>query len=180
MRITIFFASLLLLLNPSFSQETRYQTYKAQLKISAVKEGEIYKWENKNISVMLDYRTGEFLLRLKNTDFQQTDGGADVVSDNDKQQVEYLFKGIFPVNDIVHQKSISNVYPIELQLSCDELDINQTLNFQMGVTRPGSGSGDYRIFSLNGKLYNNELNIPAFNGFDNEVDLWIVFNAFSN
>ncbi len=69
MRITIFFASILLLLNPSFSQETRYQTYKAQFKISTVKEGEIYK---------------------------------------------------------------------------------------------------------------NELNIPAFNGFDNEVDLWIVFSAFSN
>ncbi len=180
MRITLFIISLFLLLNPAFPQETRYQTYKAQLKINANKDGEIYKWENKNITVTLDYRTGEFLLKLKNTDFQQTEGNSTATPDDEKQQIEYQFNGILPVNDILHQKSITTTYPVELQLSCDELDINQTLNFQMEVTRPGSGSGGYRIFSLNGKLYNDELNIPAFDGFDNEVELWIVFNAFSN
>jgi len=92
MKITLFIISLFLLLNPAFSQETRYQTYKAQMKINANKNGEMFKWENKNITVTLDYRTGEFLLKLINTDFQQSEGNGAVASNDEKQQVEYQFK----------------------------------------------------------------------------------------
>jgi hypothetical protein len=67
---------------------------------------------------------------------------------------------------------------VELQLICKDPEIDKPINFKMYITYPGSGQ--YRIFTLNGKLYNDELNIPAFNGFDNEIEVWIVFNAFSS
>ena len=180
MRIPIALAIIVFAVNTGLAQETRYQTFTAALKINAFKEGENFQWENKNITTFLDYRNGDFITRLKNTDFystvhpefhQQKDGGA---------ELEYLFKGIFPITDIINQKSINQTYPVELQLICEELGLDKTIAFQMTITRPGSGSKNYRIFSLQGKLYNDELQLPAFEGFDNEIDIWIVFNAYSN
>ncbi len=164
----------------TFSQEVRYQTLKAQLKIDAVKNGEHYQWENKNIAIMLNYKTGEFILRLKNTDFINSTGETQTAEEDDSIETEYLFKGIFPIFDIINQESINQKYPVKLQLTCDEPEIDQTLNFQMEITRLGSDSGNYRIFTLQGIMYNNEVQIPAFEGFDNEINLMIMFNALAS
>ena len=87
---------------------------------------------------------------------------------------------MFPINEIIKQNSINQTYPVELQLVCESLDINQTLNFQMDITKPGSGSVDFRIFTLHGKLFNDEVQIPALETYDNEVELWIIFNAMGS
>ena len=178
MKILITAAILLFSLFTATSQEVKYQTYKAQLKLSASKEGENFQWTNNNIAVTLNYKTGDFILKLKNSDFKETMGNRNTVTQETEtaEDTEYLFKGMFPINNIIDQQSINQTYPIELQLICDDPEIDKTVNFKMDITYPGSGQ--YRIFTLNGKLYNDELNIPAFTGFDNEIELWIVFNAF--
>jgi len=28
-------------------------------------------------------------------------------------------------------------------------------------------------------LYNNELHLPAFEGFDNEIEIWLAFNGYT-
>ncbi len=49
----------------------------------------------------------------------------------------------------------------------------------MTTTRPGSSSaGNYRIFSLHGILYNDQLDLPFFTGFNNEIEIYINFNGF--
>ena len=98
----------------------------------------------------------------------------------EEEELEYLFKGILPITEIVNQLSISQTYPVELQLICEELRLEETIAFQMTITRPGSGSANYRIFTFQGKMYNEELQLPAFEGFDNEIDVWIIFNAYIN
>jgi len=50
----------------------------------------------------------------------------------------------------------------------------------MDITKPGSGSANFRIFSIHGKMYNDEVHIPAFKTYDNEVELWIIFNAMGS
>jgi len=173
--VTIIFA-----VNLSLAQETRYQTFKAALKINAFKEGENYQWENKDITTLLDYRNGDFIVRLKNTDFHSTVHPEFHETPLEEEEWEYLFKGILPITDIINQLNISQTYPVELQLICEELRLEETIAFQMTITRPGSGSTNYRIFSFQGKLYNDELQLPAFEGFDNEIEVRIIFNAYSN
>ena len=182
MRVLIIFTSFLFLLQTGgLAQQTRYQTNKAALKISAFKSGENYQWENKDITVVLDYRNGDFITRLKNTDFRSVSHPEFHESPPAEQEIEYVFKGILPIREIINQKNINQTYPIELQIVCDALGLDQTIGFQMTITRPNtSDASNYRIFSLQGKMYNDDLQLPAFEGFDNEIEVWIVFNAFSN
>jgi hypothetical protein len=180
MRILIVLAVFIFTVNFSQAQETRYQTNKAALKISAFKGDENFQWENKDITAYLDYRNGDFIVRLKNTDFRSTVHPEFHQQASDGEEMEYVFKGILPIREIINQKNINQTYPVELQIICEELDIDQTLGFQLTITRPGSGSANYRIFSFQGKMYNEQLKLPAFEGFDDEIEIWIVFNAFSN
>jgi len=180
MKTLITLAVIIFTINLSLAQETRYQTNKAALKINAFKNGENYQWENKNITTFLDYRNGDFTTRLKNTDFISTIHPEFHEQTAGEEKFEYVFKGILPIREIINQKSINQTYPVELQLICEELGLDETIAFQITITRPGSGTTNYRIFTFQGKLYNDELQLPAFYGFDNEIELWIIFNAFSN
>lgn len=181
MKTIITLIIIVIAINAGMSQEARYQTFKAGLKISAFKDGENFQWENKNITTFLDYRNGDFITRLKNSDFR-TETQNESQEFEPTEEFEYVFKGIFPITEIINQKNINQTYPVELQLICDELRLDETLAFEMTITRPNSGTGskDYRVFSLQGKLYNDDLELPAFYGFENEVQLWIIFNAYSN
>ncbi len=180
MKYIIALAVAILAVCVSPAQEIRYQTFKAGLKLSAFKDGENYQWENKNISVVLDYRNGEFVTRLTNKDFQSTVAPEFLQQQGTEEVLEYVFKGFFPITDILNQKNISQSYPVELQLICEQIGLNETLGFDLNVTRPNSDPGSYRIFSLHGKIFNDQVQLPAFEGFDNEIELWIVFNAVSN
>lgn len=164
-----------------FSQEeiARYQTMKSVMKISAFKDGENFQWENKNISAVLDYRTGEFTVRLRNSDFRENKTEATILPDSIQQELEYMFKGMFPIREIINQKSMHQSYVVELQLTNWELYIDNTINFDLTVTNPGTNQANYRMFQLHGKMYNYELNLPAFNDFDNVIEIWISFNARS-
>jgi len=163
-----------------FSQQRQYQTYSAILKIAATKDGEQFTWENKNILVRLDYKIGEFITRLKNIDFKNSDQINQLNADTTTLELEYTFKGIFPIRDIINQKQINQHYTQELILNNEDLGIRAPVLFDMTVTRPGSGEGNYRVFSLQGKLYNDQLQIPAFEGFDDEIEIWLAFNGFMN
>jgi hypothetical protein len=181
MRIIIILTSFFLLLQTGAAQQTRYQINKADLRINAFKNGENYQWENKEITVFLDYRTGDFITKLKNTDFRSVAHPEFHELPPAEEETEYVFKGILPITDIINQKNINQTYPVELQIVCEELGLEETLSFQMTITRPStSDASNYRIFSLQGKMYNDQLRLPAFEGFDNEIEVWIVFNAFSN
>lgn len=162
------------------AQQPQYQTYTAIMKIGAVKEGEHFRWENKNITVRLDYKIGEFISRLKNHDFQNTETLTSTIVDSTEQELEYTLKGVFPIYDIINQKQINQIYTVELQLNNDELSLREAILFDMTITRPSSGEGNYRVFSLHGKLHNDKLNLPAFDGFDDEIEIWLVFNGFMN
>lgn len=174
--VILLFASLSI-----FAQQSQYQTYTAVLKMIATKDGEQFQWENKNITVRLDYKTGEFISRLKNHDFQNSgdEFNTSSIADSTEQDYEYTFKGIFPIRDIINQKQISQNYSVELQLNNYELSIRETFLFNMVITRPNSGEqGNYRVFTLKGKLYNDQLNLPSLVGFDDDIEVWIVFNGF--
>lgn len=181
MKTTLFAVVLLFISLSIFAQQAQYQTYTAVLKMSATKDGEQFQWENKNITVRLDYKTGEFISRLKNHDFHNSgdEFSTTSIADSTEQELEYTFKGVFPIRDIINQKQISQKYTVELQLDNYELSIRETILFNMSITRPSSGEGgNYRVFNLQGKLYNNQLNFPSLKGFDDEIEVWIIFNGF--
>jgi len=180
MNTTLFVIIALFCTFPLAAQQPQYQTYTSVMKISASKDGETYQWENKNITVRLDYKIGEFISRLKNHDFEQTGSEAFVIADSTEQELEYTLKGIFPANDIINQKQINQNYTVELMLNNDELRLREPILFDMTITRPSSGEGNYRVFSLHGKMYNYKLNLPAFEGFDDEIEIWLAFNGFMN
>jgi len=159
---------------------TRYQTYTAVMKIAATKDGKQYEWENKNITVVLNYQTGEFTSRLTNHDFYDPAEGRVFVNDSVSEKKEYTLNGVFPIRDIINQQTISQNYQVELHLNNEESMSHHTLLFNMTVMRPGSGgSGNYRVFTLVGTLYNDETNLPAFKGFDNEITIRLGFNGYA-
>jgi hypothetical protein len=70
---------------------------------------------------------------------------------------------------------------VELHLINSDLDVSETILFDLVLTKPESGNNNsYRGFSLNGVLYNDRLNLPSFAGFDNEIELWLIFNGSMN
>ncbi len=162
----------------TFSQESHYQTIKAALKVTATKDGRQFNWENKNLAIRLDYKTGNFIARINSNDFTGPEAGKDNTEPDADVERNYVFKGILPVRQLINQKSITQGHTVEMQLICDELMLNEAVQFQMSVTRPGAGN--YRIFTLSGKLYNDEVNIPAFKDYDNEINLFIIFNAINS
>ncbi len=170
------FVTLLLLSATLIAQSgTRYQTYQSVMTIMASKNGMVDQWKNDRLSVVLDYKTGEFLLKLTNTDFANNRTGK---KETGLDRYEYKLQGIFPIREIIDQQQISRNYVVELELVNFELQLNQTLKFDLNVTNPGTNQKEYRIFMLQGYLYNNEVNLPAFEGYDNEVELHIAFNGY--
>ena len=164
-----------------FAQQPQYQTFKSVMKISAFKDGENIQWENKNVTVRLDYQIGSFITRLKNSDFYYSNNPTFVDTDSIEYEREFILQGIFPITEIIDQRRIEQSYVVELQLINQELMLNRTIMFDMKVTRPSQSSqGNYRVFLLHGKMYNRELQLPGFVGFDNEIEVYIGFNGFWN
>jgi hypothetical protein len=174
---TFFAATCLIIIAVSgYSQaNSRYQTYKSVMTVISSKNGVVEQWKNDRLNVVLDYKTGEFTLKMTNLDFVKNITSAEAV---DQPRIEYTLQGIFPIFEIKDQLVISQNYVVELQLINYELRLNQTINFDLNVTNPGTNKAQYRIFILQGKMYNDEVNLPAFEGYDNEVEIHIGFNGY--
>lgn len=161
-----------------YGQAPRYQTYSSNLLIIATKSGEDYQWENKDITVTLNYKTGNFKATIHNSDFYNKQTNVRVKEDSISGSSEFQLIGIMPIERIINQKVINQGYDIELQLINNDISLSEMLNFKMNIMRPSQGSGNYRVFTLMGILYNDTLNLPAFKGYDNEVEIRLLFNAF--
>ena len=174
--ITLSLINIFFFVGICFSQQVKYQTFKAQMNLIGDKDGVNYQWENTNITAALDYRTGDFISRLKNTDFNQKNDNSSAIADTIEQR-EIILQGNFPIEAIINQKQIYAKYIVELELIIENELHN--LNFTVEITRPG-GDGQYRIFVLKGIIYNDETNFPSFVGFDNEITIILAFNALIN
>lgn len=162
--------------NFTFAQQVKYQTFKAKMSIVGEKDGEKMQWDNNNITVALDYENGNFISRLKNTDFYLKDNDFPI-NEAEREEREIILKGIFPINQMINQRQINATYNLELELITP--NGSYFLNFNIDVTRPNDGQS-YRIFVMRGIFYNDETNFPAFKGYQNEINLILGFNAFSN
>lgn len=169
---------ILLISNSSFAQQVKYQTFKAKMSIIGEKEGKKVQWDNNNITVALDYENGNFISRLKNTDFFVKEDNNAPELDENREEREILLKGIFPIESIINQRAINASYNVELELITP--DGSYFINFNIDITRPNDGQRTYRIFIMRGIFYNDETNFPAFVGCENEINLVVAFNAFSN
>lgn len=174
--VAILFSALFL-----FSQDAQYLTHNSLMKIKAGKSGESVEWQNDNVSVRLDYKTGEFMVNLSNTDFVKPGVEVDLNNESNAPKRQLTLSGTFPMSDIINQQQSTQNYKIELNLEIQDLDISETILFDMLITKPESGnSKSYKMFTLNGILYNDELKLPAFAGYDNEIQLWLIFTGFMN
>jgi hypothetical protein len=161
-----------------FSQSPQFQTYSADLLIIATKEGEDFQWQNKDIVVTLNYKTGNFKVIINNNDFYNKETNGVIIEDSISNNNKFFLVDILPIDRIIDQKIINQDYDIELQLTNEDISLSKMLNFKMNVMRPNQTTRSYRVFTLTGILYNDELNLPAFTGYDNEVEIRIIFNGF--
>jgi len=161
------------------AQEPRYQAYSTSLTIIGTKNGNDLQWENKNINIALDYKTGEFVAALKGSDFSDKRAGQPPV-DSAEASPDRIFNlsGTFPVDALINQQAINAGYDVELQLANEDQSLLETILFKMTVTKPGEGQAQYRIFVLTGTLYADELQLPAFEGLDNDIRIQLFFNAY--
>jgi len=162
----------------SFSQSPQFQIYSADLLLIATKDGENFQWQNKDIVVTLNYKTGDFKAIINNNDFYNKETNIRVVQDSISDNSEFFLIDILPIDRIINQKAINQDYDIELQLTNENISFSKMLNFKMNVMRTNQNTDNYRVFTLSGVLYNNELNLPAFVGYENEVEIRIMFNGF--
>jgi hypothetical protein len=159
--------------------QSRFQTYSSIMKIVATSNNQNYEWENDDITVMLNYKTGEFQASLKNTDFIDYNHPQNFINDTSLLQINYTLKGIFPIRELINQQTESQLYKIELQLINEELNYHRTFLFDMTVTFPNpSGNSNYRVFILETSFYNSEYNLPAFKKFDGEINIKFAFNGY--
>lgn len=161
-----------------YGQAPKYQTYSANLLIIATKGSENHQWQNKNILVSLNYKTGDFKAIINNSDFYNKETDIRVKEDSISGNSEFQLIGTMPINQIINQKVTNQDYDVELQLINNDISLSEMLNFKMNIMHPNQGPDNYRVFRLTGTLYNDELNLQAFKGYDNEVELQLMFNAF--
>ena len=172
----LFFSAIILI-----AQQSKYVTHNSLMKIKASKNGESLEWENKNISVNFDYKTGEFTTHLTNTDFMKPDTDVSMTKESDAPRRQLTIEGTLPISDIINQKQETQNYKVELHLNVEDLNLTETILFDMLITKPESGaSKSYRMFTLNGILYNDQTNLPSLKGYDNEIQLWLIFSGFMN
>ncbi len=164
----------------SNAQEAKYQTYSADLTIIATKNGKDQQWQNKNILVVLDYKTGNIQIEMKNSDFYNKETNSLSENNEESDNTQFTLKGILPIERILDQKTHNQEYNVELQLVNDDINFSKMVNFNMNILKTSQKSKSYRVFTFIGSLYNDELNLPAFKGFDNEIEIRIMFNAFWN
>lgn len=174
----IILISLLLIFISGKAQEARYQTYSADLEIIATKDGVDYKWQNSDILVNLNYKTGKINIEIKSDDFHNKEQSEPLTNTNNN--IRYSLVGYLPIEQIIDQKISTKQYTVELQLINDNIDFSDVLNFAMSVMRTSQQAGSYRVFTFSGNLYNDKLQLPAFKGFDNNIEIRIMFNAFWN
>lgn len=175
--ITILF---LLINYTAISQSAKYQTYTADLTIIATKDSQDVQWQNKSILVNMDYKTGKITIEINNSDFFNKSTQEKAREGEEVRDTKYTLVGMLPIDQIINQKQSNQEYTVELQLINDDIDFRNVLNFKMNVMRTSQQSGSYRVFTFSGLLYNDELKLPAFKGYDNEVEIRIMFNAFWN
>jgi len=168
---------LVFITNISFAQQAKYQTFKAKMTVVGEKDGEQQQWNNNDITVSLDYESGNFISRLKNTDFLNKET-YNTLQNEENDERELKLTGTFPIERIIDQKPINATYNVEMQLTTPEDTF--ILNFNVEVTKPGEGQKGYRIFLVRGILYNDETNFEAFVGYENEISIILAFNAFWN
>jgi len=161
-----------------FGQAPKFQTYTADLLVIATKDGISQQWQNKDILITLNYKTGDFKAIINNSDFCNKETDSRINESDISNDTEFVFEGSMPITQILNQKIINQDYDIELQLTNEDISLSEVINFKMNIMRPNQNSNSYRVFTLTGILYNDELNLPAFKGYDNEVEIRIIFNAF--
>ncbi|NQU32175.1 MAG: hypothetical protein HQ521_02980 [Bacteroidetes bacterium] len=180
MKLTILMAILSIVFFNTQAQEPGYQTYSANMIIVANVGSENHEWENNKIMVNLNYKTGNIRIDLKNIDFYSKASLVEVNNDTTLNSTKFTLKGILPIEQIINQKTYNQEYITELQLINDNIDFSVEVNLKMNIMRTSQQSGSYRVFTLMGTLYNDEINIPAFKGYENEIEIRITFNAFWN
>ena len=97
-------------------ERNSYQTQKVIIKVGAIKDGEWYIYENKNINLLLDYGLGNLLVKLKNKDFIAVNETSPEAINSADIEREYIVRGALPINEILNQKQIKDRYFIELSL----------------------------------------------------------------
>jgi hypothetical protein len=176
----IYLLAVLFFSTAAFAQQakTNFQTHSARLKVLAYLNDKEFEWENDNIIVSLNYKTGQLLVRLKNTDFIDTDHPENFVVDSTTQSLEYELKGTLPINEIIQQQTTQQEYKVELQLVNEVIGFYKTILFNMTITLPNTtGNGDYRIFILTGEFDNREFQLPAFRKFDPQIYVILSFTG---
>jgi len=164
----------------SIGQEAKFQTYSADLLIIASKDSKDVQWLNKDILVNMDYKTGNISIVVKSNNFINKANHEPALESNETMNTSYTFLGRLPIEQILNQKTNNQEYTVELQLVNDEIDFSNEVNFKMNVMRTSQRSGSYRVFTLIGTIYQDDVQIPAFKEYDNEVEIRIMFNAYWN
>lgn len=181
MKITLTAVAILFSALALFSQDAQYMTHNSLMKIMASKKGESVEWQNDNVSIRFDYKTGDFITYLTNTDFVKPNEDNGMTQQSDLPKRQLTLSGTLPISDIINQQQSTQNYKVELNLEAEDLDLSETILFDMLITKPESGnSKSYKMFTLNGILYNDHVNLPAFAGYDNEIQLWLIFTGFMN
>jgi hypothetical protein len=177
--LSILLAFICLSLFAQFDRNS-YQTQKTTIKVGVIADGEWYIVKNDDINLVLDYGVGNVQIRLKSKDFSNEKLVGSQPENNVNIDREYFIRGILPINEILNQSQIKGQYFIELNLSNTELGINHPVQFDLVVTspNPGKNQSKYRMFSLHGRFYNSELKLPYFEGYEDEIEVWIKWTAY--
>ena len=161
-------------------ERNSYQTQKTWLKVGIVQNGEWFIIEHQDINLVLDYGLGNLQINLKNTDFDTLNHTREETDYPLKEERIYQIKGTIPINDILNQKRIEAQYFVELNLSNRELGINHPVRFDLTVStpNPSMNKAKFRNFILHGTFQNHELKLPYFEGYDDNIEVWIKWTAY--
>lgn len=148
-----------------------------QFEIYAVRNAEQVHKSTREVSVLLNYVTGEFYCGVQQKDIQLLDD--DELPDNVERDDRPYFqiKGTMPMEQMQYNEATDQAYKVELELIIN----GQTakLVFDVLVKNYGQTSGGFRQFLGSADFDVRDIGITEFVGYEPEIKLVFSFQAFS-
>ncbi len=148
-----------------------------QFEIYAVRNTEQVHKSTREVSVLLNYVTGEFYCGVQQKDIQLlTD---DELPENIERDDRPYFqiKGTMPVEQMQYNEATDQAYKVELELIINGQTAN--LIFDILVKNYKQTSGGFRQFLGSADFDVRDIGITEFVGYEPEIKLVFSFQAFS-
>ena len=157
-----------------FSQK-QIQVKNQQFEINAVRNNLPVHVETRDVGVVLNYKTGDFLARI---DLSETRLFSEDDVENERFPGDEILKitGNLPINQIIDDQSEEKEYVFDLDI--DYISNIVPSNFRFNVTKIPNSARNFSIVTMTTKVSLSDFGVENLKGYEPEIELVLYFQTY--